>query len=306
MYEILGDGSKYETYRESYASEVGMDPNIKVPHSDQFTLGLERTLWKDTSISLTFIHRIYRDFIARATTQANWELTPWTYEDEFGQQQTMDIYRNLPGEEKMDITNPKEGMGAVILTPENKYTGFSIALNKRFSNGWMFHIDYTYSVSKGNHANDWETGSWGYYYYNNPNRQINGQGHLLFDAPHSLHAYGTVVLPWGLVLTPRLSFRSGRNWQRTITGPSYAGRAPILLDPRGSERFPNRYTIDLRLEKVFTLTDRMKIGLIFDMFNVANSGVETGMGSNVRAGSFGKAMGVNAPRYLRLGLRFFF
>jgi len=308
MYEVLKDGSFLEVYRESYSTAVGMDPDIKVPSSDQFTLGLERTLMRDTTISLTFVHRTYKDFIARATVDAMYELNPWTYVDENGQEQTIEIYRqNRSYEEQMDITNPKEGQSsALILTPKNKYTGFSFALNKRFSNGWMFHIDYTYSVAKGNHPNDWETGAWGFYYYNNPNRQINGYGNLLFDVPHALHAYGTVTLPWGINLSPRIMFRSGRNWTRTVTGPSWAGRAPIKLEPRGSQRLPSRFDIDLRLEKVFTLTDRMKIGLIFDMFNVANSGVETGMGSNVGAGSFGKAMGVNAPRYLRLGLRFFF
>ena len=308
MYEILGDGSKFETYRESYSAEVGMDPNIKVPHSDQFTLGLERTLWADTTINLTFTHRIYKDFIARVSTESMWELTPWTYEDENGQEQSMDIYRKIPGyEEGMVITNPKEGQSsALILTPKNKYTGFSISLNKRFSDGWMYHIDYTYSVAKGNSANDYETGSWGNYFYNNPNRQINGYGHLLFDAPHVIQAYGTVTLPWNITLSPKILFRSGRSWTRTVRGPSWSGENAIMVEPRGSQRFPSRISIDLRLEKVFTFTDRMRFGIIFDMFNIPNYGFDTGMVTNISAKNFGKVTGVSAARLFRVGLRFFF
>jgi outer membrane receptor protein involved in Fe transport len=308
MYEILADGTKYEVYRESYSVQIDMDPNIKIPHSDQFTFGLERTLLKDTTISLNFVHRVYKDFIARVSTGTLWELTPWTYEDENGQEQSIDIYRLLPGSgDSMMITNPIAGQyQALILTPKNKYTGFSISLNKRFSDGWMFHIDYTYSVAKGTHANTWDGGAWGDYYYSNPNRQINGDGRLVFDAPHALHAYGTVTLPWNIIFSPRFLFRSGMNWTRTITGPSWAGSKPTMLEERGSQRLPNRYDFDLRLEKVFAITDRMRLGFIFDMFNVINQGVETAVGVNVRRADFRKAISVNDARSFRVGLRFMF
>jgi len=308
MYEILPDGTKYEVYRESYSVEIDMDPNIKIPYSDQFSFGLERTLMKDTTISLNFVHRIYKDFIARISTGSLWKLTPWTYEDENGQKQTIDIYRRLPGSgTSMMITNPKAGQyPAVIVTPKNKYTGVSLSLNKRFSDGWMFHIDYTYSVAKGTHANTWDAGAWGDFYYVNPNRQINCDGYLVFDAPHALRVYGTVTLPWNIIFSPRLLFRSGRIWTRTITTPSWAGGKAIMLEPRGSRRLPWRWNFNLRLEKVFAITDRMRFGLICDVFNVANCGVETGVGTNIRRASFGKALSVNAGRSFRIGMRFYF
>ena len=308
MYQVFPDGTKYELYREQYEGNVVIGPNLKVPHSDQFTFGLERTLMKDMTISLNFVHRVYKDFIARVSTGTLWELTPWTYEDENGQEQSIDIYRLLPGGEgTLTIMNPIAGeYQAVILTPKNKYTGFSISLNKRFSDGWMFHIDYTYSVTKGTHANTWDGGAWGDYYYSNPNRQINGDGRLVWDAPHALRAYGTVTLPWNIVLSPRFLFRSGLNWTRTITGPWWAGSKPTMLEERGSQRLPWRWNFDLRLEKVFAITDRMRFGLIFDLFNVANRGVETGVGINVRQASFGKALSVNDGRSFRIGMRFHF
>ncbi|MFQ6031609.1 MAG: hypothetical protein ACE5K2_01700, partial [Candidatus Zixiibacteriota bacterium] len=230
------------------------------------------------------------------------------FTDENGQQQTMNIYRRLPGyESKYMVTNPKKGIApSVILNPKNTYTGFSISLNKRFSDGWMFHIDYTYSVAKGNHSNTYGGGSWGGYDYENPNRQINRYGYLAFDAPHYLHMYGTVNLPLGFILTPRLLLRSGRSWNRWRRVPSWAGRVPIALEERGSRRYPLRTDIDLRLEKVFALTDRMRIGVIFDVFNVFNTGVETWTVSDITSANYGKATGITQPRYLRLGLRFFF
>ena len=308
MYEITPAGSKYEMWRESYTTGATIDPDISMPYSDQFTFGIERTLMKDMTLSLTFVHRIYKNFIAMVNMGSQWELGPWTFTDENGQQQTMNIYRKLPGySEDFLITNPREGMSpSVILTPENKYTGFSISLNKRFSDGWMFHIDYTYSVTKGNHVNDYNSGSYGGYNYQNPNRQINHYGALDYDSPHYLHMYGTVNLPLGLVLTPRVRFRSGWNWNRWRSGPAWAGRVPIQIEEKGSRRQPYRADFDLRLEKVFTLTDRMRIGVILDAFNVFNSGIETWTVANITAANYGKATSITAPRYIRVGLRFFF
>lgn len=308
MYEVTPAGTKYEIWREPYATGASVDPDISMPYSDQFTFGIERTLMKDTTLSLTFVHRIYKNFIAMVNMGSQWELGPWTFTDENGQQQTMNIYRKLPGySEDFLITNPREGMSpSVILNPENKYTGFSISLNKRFSDGWMFHIDYTYSVAKGNHVNDYNGGSYGGAYYENPNRQINRYGPLVYDSPHYLHVYGTVNLPLGLVLTPRLLFRSGDNWNRWRSGPPTAGSTSIQIEEKGSRRFPSRTNFDLRLEKVFMLTGRMKIGVIFDMFNVVNTGTETWRIINIKSVNYGKASSIMDPRYIRVGLRFFF
>ena len=308
MYEITPAGAKYEMWREPYSAGFAMDPDISMPYSDQFTFGIERELMKDMTLSLTFVHRIYKNFIARVNMGSQWELEPWTFTDEFGQEQTMDIYKKLPGySEDYMITNPREGMSpSVIINPENKYTGFTISLNKRFSDGWMLHIDYTYSEAKGNHSNSDAGGSYGGTYYENPNRQINRYGLLYYDAPHFLHIYGTVNLPLGFALTPRIRFRSGRNWNRWRSGPPSAQRVPIQIEERGSRRFPSRTDFDMRLEKVFMLTGRMRIGVIFDMFNVFNTGIETWRNTQITHVNYGKATSVQDARYIRVGLRFFF
>jgi hypothetical protein len=120
-----------------------------------------------------------------------------------------------------------------------------------------------------------------------------------------------VELPLGFVLTPRFLLQSGRNWNRYIYN-YWAGRVPIRLEERGSRRLPYRKTLDLRLEKVFMLPGRKRIGVILDVFNVFNGAVEEFVGSNIENANYGKAMrddmlpGVTSPRYIRVGLRFFF
>jgi hypothetical protein len=307
-YEVLPDGTKVEIWRVPYSKPATMDPKIGIPYSDQFTVGLERTIMKDASVGLTFIYREYKNFIGRVNMTAIWEKGPYTYTDQNGNRQTIEVYRQTsPAEDdRFEITNPRAGMSPTLLiTPKNKYTGISLSFNKRFSAGWMLHIDYTYSQAKGNMYNS-GTAAWGGNYFENPNRQINAYGYLIYDAPHALNIYGTVSLPLGLVLTPRFTYQSGSNWTPYVEASEIAGSPWVFLEPRGSERVPAQIALDLRLEKLFTFTQRYKLGLILDAFNIFNRGVPTGVYGQVNGANYGKAHYVCDPAYFRIGMRFFF
>jgi hypothetical protein len=197
---------------------------------------------------------------------------------------------------------------SLLITPKNRYTGISFSLNKRFSAGWMFHLDYTYSQAKGNMYNS-STAAWGGNYFENPNRQINANGYLSYDAPHSLNIYGTVSLPLGFVLSPRFTYQSGGNWTpyAEVTGdPQIPGSPWVWLKPWGSERLPAYISLDLRLEKLFKLTGRYQLGLILDAFNILNRGVPTGIYSRVNGANYRMVNSVCDPRYFRVGMRFYF
>jgi hypothetical protein len=60
------------------------------------------------------------------------------------------------------------------------------------------------------------------------------------------------------------------------------------------------------LEKLFSFTEKLKLGLMLDAFNLFNRGVETSLYSNVGLVNYGKAGAVCEPRYFRVGLRFYF
>jgi len=307
-YEVLEDGTKFELWRVPYSKPAAMDSNIGIPYSDQVTVGLERTIMKDASLGLTFIYREYKDFTGRVNMTAIWEPYSYTYEDQNGNPQTIQVYRQTsPGEnDQFMITNPRAGLSpSLLITPKNTYAGISLSLNKRFSDGWMFHIDYTYSRSKGNMYNS-GTASWGGNYFENPNRQINAYGYLIYDAPHALNIYGTVSLPLDLVLTPRFTYQSGWNWTPYVQVSEIAGSPWVFLEPRGSERLLAQIALDLRLEKLFTLTPRYKLGVILDAFNIFNRGVPTSLYGQVNGPNYKKASGVCDPRYFRVGIRFFF
>jgi hypothetical protein len=307
-YEVLANGDKVELWRVPYSTPATMDPKVGIPYSDQFTLGLERTIFRDASVGVTFIYRTYADFTGRVNMTAIWEPGPYTYMDPNGELKTIEVYyQTSPGEDdQFEIANPRAGLSpSLLITPENKYTGLTFSFNKRFSAGWMLHIDYTYSRAKGNMYNS-GTAAWGGNYFENPNRQINAYGNLNNDAPHALDVYGTFSLPFGLTFSPRFTWLTGRNWTPYVQVSEIAGAPWVFLTERGSERLPARTALDLRLEKVFSLSARHRIGLILDAFNIFNRGVPTGVYGGANRPNYGKASSVCEPRFFRVGVRYYF
>jgi len=307
-YDVRPGGQKIEVWRQAYSANSTMAPGVRIPYSDQFTVGLERTMFTDIVVGVTFMYRVYKDFIARMNATASWEQFPYTYKDENGAQQTIMLYEKTESspEDHFVIGNPRAGeYGSVIITPKNTYSGITFSINKRFSNNWMLHFDYTYSQTKGNHTNS-TTASWGGIFYESPNRQINASGYLPFDAPHAVNIYGTVALPFDIVLTPRFSYQSGWNWTPYVRVSSVSGSPNVNVTSRGSRRLPAQVSFDIRAEKVFAFNQRMKVSLIFDAFNIFNRGVENSVESRVTLASFGKAKTVCEPRFFRVGMKFYF
>jgi hypothetical protein len=265
-------------------------------------------MFKDVAVGVTFMYRVYKDFIARMNATAAWVQFPYTYRDQNGNPQTITLYEESESSpaDRFVIGNPRAGeYGSVIITPKNTYKGITFSINKRFSNNWMLHFDYTYSQTKGNHTNS-TTAAWGGIYYETPNRQINAYGYLPYDAPHSVNLYGTVVLPLDIVLTPRFSYQSGWNWTPYVRVSSVSGSPSVNVTSRGSKRLPAQVTFDVRAEKLFEFNQRMKVSLIFDAFNIFNRGVETSVESRVTLATYGKATDVCEPRYFRVGMKFYF
>jgi len=309
MYYVAPDTTKYEIFRLVFSNPTSIDPNIRMPHSDQLALSFERTLMKDMAVGATFIYRKFKNFIAKVNTAATWDRVSYTFVNENGQTETTDAYQKTSGsaDDLFLITNPDANEHAsVIETPENSYTGFTLFFDKRFSNKWMFHVDYTYGVAKGTHANDFSGGAGLTGAYQNPNSQINAYGNLPYDPTHNLQIYGTVVLPLDFNLSPRLTYVSGAAWTRSVRVPVVSGAPTVMIEPRGSQRLTSRIDFDIRLEKVFRFSDKIRLGLIGDVFNALNRGAERYIYTDVSSPSFGKAYRVYPGRFFRIAARIFF
>ena len=168
-----------------------------------------------------------------------------------------------------------------------------------------------------------------------PNEQVNFQGRMPGHSPLELKLLLHGELPWGLRgggflqaargerFTPffrlnrlHVQYQSedGAPLDAIFTSPVAGQR--VLVQPRGSARYPDRFTLDLRLEREIPVAGGRWSATV-DLFNVWNSGTVTRINEAVNhpgtVGSglfgvvdpsavFGAVWGRVPPRTLRLGV----
>jgi len=156
-----------------------------------------------------------------------------------------------------------------------------------------------------------------------PNFWINADGNATFDPTHMLKVQGTYILPFDISFN--VSFRgiTGSAWaQRFRTSTRYApgqyfgqGRVTFYTEPRGSEHYDMQKILDLRLEKIFTLAQKYRLGVMIDVFNVFNADTITDWGTRIgydwNQGDYPSTGGhdlyeIVDPRQVRLGIRLIF
>lgn len=300
-----------DPYLFSASVSSKLDPNLKTPYLDEFTIGIERELFPDTRLSLRYIKKWDRNIIedmdmnaldmnALAGGNIVWtNYTPYTVTDPFNSQPvTFYGVTNTAITAVKYITNPP---GA-----KRDYDGIEVIFNKRYSHRWQLFASYVYAYGRGNRGF-----SGGYTtLYDNPNTLINVFGRDPAIFPHQVKIQGTWGGPWGIQFGGYFSYMAGAYFTRTIRSGDLGlslsqGNTTILAEEKGSRQYPAQQTLDLRAEKDFTIAKKVRINLMFDAFNVFNSNTKTS-GETISSSTtiiFERMTGIVTPRIFRLGVR---
>jgi outer membrane receptor protein involved in Fe transport len=315
-YWDLGADEWVEWYRIA-PTPYEMDADIKHPYMTQWTLGIERELFKDTAFSVTYINRRWNDIIGPVDRAADYDVVSVNVPD-LGQ--TFDVYeRTLETLETNDyiIKNFTSADPWVLLDPYRKYQGLEVQFNKRFSNRWQLLASYVYGHATGTIDNGFADDiGWGGATYD-PNFWINTEGTLTSDPTHMIKIQGTYVLPFDINFNAYFRGITGDAWTtRYRTSRFNQGRITFLAEERGANHYPMEKILDLRLEKIFTLAGKYRLGLMVDVFNVLNANTVTGWGTRIgydwyTDGSYPttdghELYGIVRPRQARVGIRLIF
>ena len=307
-----------------------VDPDIKHPLVDEFTIGLERALTRDVRLSVTGIKREDKNLQGSILPSARWATVPVT-NGITGQ--PLNVYRwtnQDASENDLLITNPDgvqylDDNGNVLGTAQafRKYQGLMFVLDKRLTNRWLGRISYVVSKAEGAVDNDGFDSFGVGNVFESPSRSlVNVDGPMRNDRTHEFK----LMLGWEI---PRVEV-SLNGYFRSISGRTYTpiqqyaasvingfvstGRR-VRLEPRGARRLDTTNLLDLRLEKVFKLGSRKdRIALYADISNAFNSGLVTNVIDRypsqaiVGAGDvpFDAAAQITPPRQTQLGLRWSF
>jgi hypothetical protein len=257
-------------------------PGTKHPYMEQFTVSLERELFKDASFSASFISRRWKNIMGVYDMAAQYETVDVAIPDA---DKTLTLYNLLSGDtHDFVLGNISKDNPWILLDPYRKYTGFELMFNKRFSNRWQFLASYVYGKATGtidNGQSD-DFGRW-----NNtvdPNFWINGEGNCSSDPTHMIKVQATYVLPFDINFNAYFHSITGRAWTMRYRTPSSLlnqGRETVFVKARGSEHYKMATGLDLRLEKTFLLSGRYRLGIILDVFNVLNDNTIDDWGTRI-------------------------
>jgi outer membrane receptor protein involved in Fe transport len=305
FYLWLGPAIGYfEFLRVPLQGAYSMDPDIKHPRQDELTVGIERELITDLSLSVSYILRTGKNFIQEVNTTGMFVQAPYP-DPETGQPINVWVQTN-PGQNELLYTNPEVGgpYDVVKVNPRRKYQALEFVLNKRFSNRWMLLASYVYSKAEGTFGNEFggSQPAWGY--YTDPNNQINMEGRPVNDPRHMFKLQGTVLLPLDFSIGANFSYISGTTYDRSIPVLLPQGLVYVRTEERGSRRLDPFITMDVRVEKQFNFSTT-RVGVFLDAFNLFNRSVPIAV-QNAPGPNFEKAVALSQPRGLRLGIRFFF
>jgi hypothetical protein len=326
------------TEMQSTVYQSRIDPKIKVPYANSYSVAIEHEALPDLKISLAYIYQdrknVAEDVLFDLNTNQRWD----TYEAAPSWwvpfQTTIPAYGTFPAKEMtmyfMSINAPAQ-VTRLINVPEAKriYQDVELTLNKRMSHGWQLGASLVYASLKGNFSYGYSGNIWTAA-FNNPSWYINREGTIADTTPWIFKAWGSFTLPYDFLASFFMIYQSGSPWGRTVTvAPPTAWAAAnnaqslsyaVQVEPSGTRWTSDSTNVDVRIEKNFKLGKLGRLGFFLDVFNLLGNGnlnITTNPAgtwkptdAGTTAGTFSPGQmivtGVNGTRIFKLSARFTF
>ncbi len=304
-----------------------IDPNLKAPQTNEGVFGLDRELFPNFAVSMTYTYRKFSRFLTaprNGMTAADY--TPGVL-----------LTGTIPGGPSYSVQtyNPiaakvSAGNSGRFETNSDDYrqtfNGVELSMTKRLSNKWMARFAGSYN----DHTESWKstpysTGS--VVLFNvpfNPTRldtdalvsggQVaprsagSGSGDIFINAKWAINTYALYQLPWNMEIAGNLFGKQGTPYPVYFNQAlGLDGTQRVLVSPTIDDmRFKDLWDLDLRLAKNFRFGSRGSMIFTADLFNVFNSNTELNRQRNVGSTAFHSLTDNLSPRILRLGVRMSF
>jgi hypothetical protein len=306
-----------------------IDPNLKVPYSEQFSFGIQRELPHRLFAEVSYVGTLGRHLLDEPDIN----------------QPTFAAAAAVPSTTVENTIRPYVGYSTIQQFESratSNYHGAQFYLTKRAGN-WIFTAGYTFSKNLGNASSD-TTNNYDYY---NP-KQFYGPltggldvrhvfvGTFVWNLPALKGQKQYLQAPFGAwQLSGIIHVQSGQYY--TVTGSSavisgrladYVGGPAVLPNPGpngwfnpaafavapqnrwgtaapGDVEGPGLQIYDLSLTKFFTISEARRINLRVraDFINAFNCVNFQGPDTNISASSFGTITSAYPPRNIQLGLK---
>jgi hypothetical protein len=294
----------------NYNSPGKVDPNIKNDRAREFIVGVDHELFRGVAVGASYIWRKYDQF--------NWrDLDNWTTANYRQVTYTPTCTVADARCETVTYFEPTSQVPAPFTTTNipdrfRDYNGVELTARRRYANRWAAN----FSVAYNNAIDHWDSVN----AYEDPTNIVNQNGaqyapessgsgidNIFTNAKWLVKVNGLYTLPWyDIGVSGNLNLRQGYPFPQSVQSPNRAnggGQAQVLLDPLGDVRLPNVYTLDLRVDKAFTVARNLRVAPSMDVFNLTNVNTILARRRNQAAGNANLISGIVAPRVIRFGFR---
>lgn len=310
-------------------ANVVIDPNLRNSYTDELAAGVERELPGQIGLRAGFVWKMDRD--GRQQENRNRPFSAWTVPAT-----VTDIGpdgRAGTGDER---TLSALGLPASVLALpvvnyvynpkgfEADYRSIELGAIKRFSRKWSmvtsFLVTWTdeygtgyFSSGPGHNAGTGDNLFAGLASTTGFPITPNGQTDRSKFSTWTFKIHGSYEPGWGVRLTPVLRAQQGYPYGRVFNTSVTGVTQNFLAEAITAHRMDTFKQLDFRAEKKLTLTGRLKLGLIFDVYNVFNENTELNI--NARTGrltisetganvpTFGAPVTILPPRIARISAR---
>lgn len=297
------------------AGFVTVDRNLTNAYGHEASAHFEHQLADNFSFRASYAHKNSRNGYGIVDlNRANAYNIPFTYEDRgadnmagTGDDQTIQLVDRAPGvEENRMYVNPEaHGLPA----PDGNYHTIEVALNRRFSDRWMFLTSFLHTWANAYMRTTASTSVRaaarfdfveGTTYEWRPNQSLRLGA---IDTTYwNYKMVGRYIFPWDVGVSASYKLQSGYQTARRISVrlPN-AGTERVMASPY-DERAPSVGIFDMRAEKAFTLPKGVNVALLFDGFNLLNSSTVLNY-RTISGGRYNEIVAILDPRIFRVGVR---
>jgi outer membrane receptor protein involved in Fe transport len=218
-----------------------VEDGLQGPVAEQLTLGIEREVFRNSSLSLQYIDKKTDRFY---DTTCNGNIPE---PDANGDCSYFVVTNSVPA--------------------ERDYTGWVLTFESRAVKNFSLLASYVYSKSKGSIATvQGQSPDFDYY----PENFVNRYGYMDDHRDHQLKINGFWLMPLRFTLGFDFNYRSEMPWT-PMDSVTALGRGTVFVEPRGSGEGDSFYQMDLQLSKGFALGGTWDLQLILSVLNVTNA-----------------------------------
>lgn len=289
----VDDPTSVETFNK-------IDPNFNSPLLDELTASYEKELFTDFRASLEFYYK--------KAHRGIWDI-PMAEDGTLETSGNYYVYRTEPITGFPVYAKTKNIYFYSYRTNYAKrnstYYAGQLVLVKRLSNKWMLDASFTYSSWKAHYEGEFIDPQNVTYFDGGANASMNSRWQFKLS--------GLYQLPLGINIGGVFRAREGyvRGTYLRVTGVPGIGTRTVYGNPDGGGKYgdmrlPAFYELDLRLEKVFQVSERSRVLLSADAFNALNYAHVLARQDLITSTIFGRQTRILNPRVFRFGVRFEF